>query len=160
MRISSRRLGEFLVARRVLSRDVLDELLAREKAEGTHLSTLLVEGRIVSEQDLTAAVASELGVPYVDVNERSILPDVWGIIPEDLARGYLAVALERRGDDLVIAMEDPGDERTVSGLEEVLGHRVLPAVAVRGDLVRLVDQMYGAAESDGWDESPAPVGAG
>src|SRR6188768_145200 len=127
MRISSRRLGDFLVARRVLSRDVLDELLARERAEGTHLSTLLVEGRIVSEQDLTAAVASELGVPYVDVNERSILPDVWGMIPEDLARRYLAVVLERRGDGLLVAMEDPGDDRTVALLEEVLAQPVLPA---------------------------------
>src|SRR5205085_1355684 len=77
---------------------------------------------------------------------------------EDLARGYLAVALERRGDGLVVAMEDPGDERTVAGLEEVLGHRVLPAVAVRGDLVRLVEQMYGNADDDdGWGDGEAPV---
>ena len=96
MRISSRRLGEFLVARRVLSRDVLDELLAREAAEGVHLSILLVRDELVSEQDLTAAVASELGVPFVDLAEQTILPDLWGLIPEDLARGYRAVALERR----------------------------------------------------------------
>ena len=70
MRISSRRLGEFLVTRRVLSRDVLDELLAREAAEGVHLSNLLVQGAIVSEQDLMAAVASELGVPYVSLKDR------------------------------------------------------------------------------------------
>ena len=40
MRIPSRRLGEFLVARRVLSRDVLEELLAREAAEGIHGLTI------------------------------------------------------------------------------------------------------------------------
>ena len=62
MRISSRRLGEFLVARRVLSRDALDELLAREEAEGVDLANLLVADELVGEQDLTAAVANELGV--------------------------------------------------------------------------------------------------
>lgn len=149
MRISSRRLGEFLVARRVLSRDVLDELLAREAADGVDLRNLLVVDEIVSEQDLMAAVASELGVPYVDLAERSILPDVWGLVPEALARGYLAVALERRADGVVVVMDDPSDEQVVSALEGDLGVTVLPAVAARDDLVRLIGQMYGAGPDPG-----------
>ncbi len=148
MRISSRRLGEFLVSRRVLSRDVLDELLAREERDGVHLSNLLVIDKIVSEQDLMAAVASELGVPYIDLTEISILPDVWGLVPEGLARQHLAVALERRPTGLFVVMEDPGDEITVSELEKVLGTPVLPAVAVRDDLLRIVDQIYGIAATD------------
>ena len=148
MQISSRRLGEFLVARRVLSRDVLDELLAREASEGVELSDLLVAGEVVSEQDLAAAVASELGVPYIDLAERSILPDVWGLVPEDLARGYLAVAVERRADGVVVAMDDPADEQVLAALEADLGTTIVPAVAVRDDLVRLIAQMYGPGRSD------------
>lgn len=137
------------MSRRVLSRDVLDELLAREAAEGVHLSNLLVQDHLVSEPDLMAAVASELGVPYVDVTERSILPDVWGLVPEDLARGYLAVALERRPDGILVVMEDPGDEAVVAALEADLAGPILPAVAVRGDLLRLIEQMYGpGADAD------------
>jgi len=155
MRISSRRLGEFLVARRVLSRDALDELLAREAAEGVDLRTLLVDGEVVSEQDLTAAVASELGVPYVDLAERSILSDVWGLVPEDLARGYLAVAVERRDGAVVVAMDDPSDEQVQAALESDLGTPIHCAMAVRDDLVRLVGQMYGPgadAEDGDWAE--------
>lgn len=159
MRISSRRLGEFLVSRRVLSRDVLDELLAREERDGVHLSNLLVIDKIVSEQDLMAAVASELGVPYIDLTEISILPDVWGLVPESLARQHLAVALERRPTGLLVVMEDPGDESTVSELEKELGTPVLPAVAVRDDLVRIIDQIYGIAAMDDLDGDGSPDGA-
>ncbi len=154
MRISSRRLGEFLVTRRVLSRDGLDELLAREAAGGVNLSTLLVQDDIVSEHDLVAAVASELGVPYVDLAERSILQDVWGLVPEDLARGYLAVALERRPEGVVVVMDDPSDEQVISALETDLVQTVIPAVTVRDDLVRLIAQMYGPGttpvDDGGW----------
>ncbi len=145
MRISSRRLGEFLVARRVLSRDALEELLAREAADGIHLTQLLTLEEVVSDHDLTAAVASELGVPFVDLAEQSILPDVWGLVPEDLARGYIAVALERRATGLVVVLEDPGDEQVISTLETDLGVPVIPVVAVRDDLLRLIEQMYGPA---------------
>ena len=157
MRISSRRLGEFLVARRVLSRDALDELLARESADGIDLSTLLEVEHIVSEHDLMAAVASELGVPFADLSEQSILPEIWGMVPEDLARGYLAVALERRPTGLVVAMDDPGDEQIVSALEADLGMTVLPAAAVREELQRLVEQMYGPGAEPARDQGPAPA---
>ena len=151
MRISSRRLGEFLVARRVLSRDALDELMAREEAEGVDLSTLLVGDELVSEHDLTAAVANELGYVFVDLAERSILPDVWGMVPEDLARGYLAVALERRDEGVVVAMDDPSDEQVLAALEADLGSTVHPVIAVRDELIRLIGQMYGPGHQEDGD---------
>ena len=121
------------------SRDVLEELLAREAADGVHLSHLLTRDEIVSDQDLTAAVASELGVPFVDLAEQSILPDVWGLVPEDLARGYLAVALERRPTVSSSSWRTPATTRWSAALEDDLGMPILPAVAVRDDLVRLVE---------------------
>lgn len=165
MHISSRRLGDFLVARRVLSRDSLDELLAREASEGTHLSHLLVEERLVGEHDLTAAVANELRVPFVDLADRSILADVWGLVPEDLARGYLAVAIERTPDGVLVAMQDPGDDAVVKALEQELASPILPAVATADDLLHLVEQIYGpadgapATDDAAWpaDDAPAPV---
>ncbi|MET0726677.1 MAG: PilT/PilU family type 4a pilus ATPase [Acidimicrobiales bacterium] len=160
MRISSRRLGEFLVSRRVLSRDALEELLAREAADGVHLSHLLALEEIVSAHDLIAGVASELGVPFVDLAEQSIVPEVWGHVPEDIARRYLAVALERRPSGLVVALEDPGDDHALAVLEKELGAPVLPAVAARNDLLRLIDEMYGADRAQGDDSkawADAPV---
>ena len=42
MQAASRRLGEFLVERKVLSRDVLEHMLERETNEGVPLSKLLI----------------------------------------------------------------------------------------------------------------------
>jgi twitching motility protein PilT len=142
MRISSRRLGEHLAQERVLSRDLLDELLAREAAEGVPLTTLLVQEGVVSERDLAAAVASELGVLLVDLAEQSIRSDVWRLLPAQLAERHLAVALERRPDGIVVAMDDPSDDETVREMAEVLGAPVVPALAPRDELIRLVAQMY------------------
>jgi twitching motility protein PilT len=149
MRIASRRLGEFLVERHVLSRDVLEALLGRESSEGMHLSELLVRERLVGEHDLVAAVASELGVPFVDLNERTILADVWQLVPEELARGYLAVAVERQPDGVLVAMEDPSDETLLTALADELGATVLPAVAVRSDLEQVIELVYGGDAGNG-----------
>jgi twitching motility protein PilT len=162
MRISSRNLGQFLVARRVLSRDDLDDLLAREATEGTHLSHLLLQGGVVGERDLMAAVANELGVPFVELAEQSILGDVWALLPEQVAREHVAVAVERRGDAVVVAMLDPGDEATVRAVADAVGGPVLPAVAVREELLELIAAMYGSGPGDprGGSGASAAVTAG
>src|SRR3546814_7003509 len=140
MRISSRRLGEFLVARRVLSRDTLEEMLAREPSGGLSFSDLLVREGVVGEVDITAALASEVGVDFIDLTERSILPDAWAAVPEDLARAHLAVALERTAEGVLVALADPSDDVAIAEIETGLGVPVLPAVAMRADLSALIGQ--------------------
>jgi twitching motility protein PilT len=162
MLLASRRLGDFLVDRKVLSRDALEGMLDREAREGVHLSRLLVTGGLVSEKDLVAAVADQIGVEFVDLAERSVPPDLDRLVPEDLARAYLAVAVERRGDSVVVAMEDPSDRPLVEAVASDVGRPVLPAIAVRHELARAVRSMYGPAgdadEDDALDRMAAMPG--
>jgi twitching motility protein PilT len=61
---ASRRLGELLVDRKVLSRDVLEDALLREALEGRPLAKLLVDDGLVGPGDVDAASAA---VAAVDV---------------------------------------------------------------------------------------------
>jgi twitching motility protein PilT len=152
MRIASRRLGEFLVDRRVLSRDILENLLAREAADGVPLPQLLLVERLVGESDLVAAIASELGVPFLDIADRTILSDAWRLLPEALVRRYSAVPVERGPEGVLVAMADPSDVDAVREISAALGAPVLPGVAVPSDLETVIEQMYG---SDGVEHAQA-----
>jgi twitching motility protein PilT len=154
----SRRLGEFLVDRKVLSRDDLEVMLDREEREGTPLPRLLAADGVVSEKDLMAAVAHQVGMPFVDLDETSIEPSVDRIIPADLARSTIAVAIEARGTELLVAMADPGDSAGVLALEEATGWKVLPAIAARDEVRRLLDAMYGRVASPSPNGGRAPRG--
>src|SRR4051794_22181716 len=113
MQAASRRLGEFLVERKVLSRDTLEQLLDREQAEGTPLSKLLLTEGLVGEKDLVAAVAAQVGLPFVDFAHTSVNPTLDRLVPVELARRHLAVAVDLDGSDLVVAMVDPSDHEAV-----------------------------------------------
>jgi len=141
----SRRLGEFLVDRKVLSRDTLEVMLDREEKEGTPLPRLLAADGLVSEKDLMAAVAHQVGMPFVDLEETSIDPSVDRLVPAELARASVAVAIEPHGSELLVAMADPGDSAAVLAIEEATGWKVAPAIAEREELRRLLDAMYGKA---------------
>jgi twitching motility protein PilT len=155
MQAASRRLGEFLVERKVLSRDTLEALLEREQREGVPLSKLLMSEGLVGEKDLVAAVAAQVGIRFLDFDHTAVNPTLDSMIPADLARTYLAVAVDLEGSDLLVAMVDPSDRAAVDEIEKATSWTVLPAIAVRSELERIVGAMYGPAAG-----APAGAGAG
>ena len=143
MQAASRRLGEFLVERKVLSRDTLESLLGREETEGVALSKLLLTEGLVGEKDLVAAVAAQVGLPFVDFAQTVVNPTLDRLIPAELARKHMAVAVDLDGSDLVVAMLDPSDHEAVDEIEKATSWSVRPAIAVRGELQKIVASMYG-----------------
>jgi len=143
----SRKLGELLVDGRLLSRDVLERLLDEEKETGRPLARLLVEGRHVSEMDVLKAVAERVNVPFLDLDDMVINPDLVKRIPAERARALLAVPMEGRGDRLLVAVADPFAAGLRETLEGLLGERVMFALATRGSVMRAIDLVYGGEEA-------------
>ena len=143
MQSPSRRLGEFLVERKVLSRDVLEDALTREERDGVPLAKLLIGEGLVGERDLVAGLAYQLGIPFLDFEQQPVNPQLERLIPADLARRHVAVAVSSDGSHLTVAMEDPSDAEAVAEIAEATGWSVLPVLAVRADLKRVIDWMYG-----------------
>ena len=139
----SRQLGELLVERKVLSRDILEVVLAREAREGTPLSAILTQEGLVSEKDLLAAVAQQVGVTFIDLAVTTIRPDLEEFLPAPVAREHVAVAVGRHGQRLVVAMENPGNQDAINELAAVTGMEVEPALAARGELLAALDAVYG-----------------
>ena len=140
----SRRLGELLVERKVLSREALEAALQREAAEGRSLPAILMGEGLVAEKDLLFAIAAQLGKPCVDLSAHVIPPELDRTVPAELAHRHLAVAVDYLGSDLLVAMENPGDEAALTALSAATGWGVVGAVAVRSELQRVVTAMYGA----------------
>jgi len=106
MQTASRKVGEFLVNRKVLSKDVLEYALRKETDTGVPLAKILSAEGLVSERDLVAAVADQLALPFWDPTTTPVSPLVDGVIPADVARKHMVVGLALEGDAL---RGHPGD---------------------------------------------------
>ncbi|MBW3537830.1 MAG: PilT/PilU family type 4a pilus ATPase [Actinobacteria bacterium] len=148
--LQSRKLGEALVERKVLSRDVLEELLDRESNEGVSLPKMLRAENHVGEKDMVAALAAMNGMRFVDFEQTVINPTLDRLIPPDLARKHSCVAVDVDGSDLLVAMANPAPQ-AVSEIQQATNWGIRPALASRGELQRVINAMYGVAE--------APAGA-
>jgi twitching motility protein PilT len=161
MQTASRKVGEFLVNRKVLSKDSLEYALQKEADSGVPLAKILSAEGLVSERDLVAAVADQLHLPFWDPAITPVSPLVDGVIPADVARKHMVVGLGLEGDALLIGTENPLDEATMNVVTQVTGWKVRPWLATRGDITGAIAAMYGpspsAASAAYGDETPNDV---
>ena len=138
----SRRLGEILVERHVLSRDALEAALDEAARSGTALPLLLIEQGSVSGKDLAAAVAGEAGVRFVDLTEAAVDPAAVRALPAEVAKRCLALGVAFDGPRIVVAFADPWDDEARAEVAAAAGVEVEAAVADAAELGRAIDSAY------------------
>jgi twitching motility protein PilT len=158
MQSPSRQLGEFLVARRVLSRETLEDALAREIDSGVSLAKILTSEGLVEERDLVAAIAAQLGYPFWESDRQPIQPGSDRLLPAEIARRRCVIVLAVERDRLMLAMEDPSDQATIDEVGAATGLAVTPVLAVRSDLLESLENLYPQAVPAGALPSVSMVG--
>ncbi|HWE56508.1 MAG TPA: PilT/PilU family type 4a pilus ATPase [Acidimicrobiales bacterium] len=148
---TSRSVGEFLVTRKVLSRDVLEQALITEAETGVPLAKLLSSEGLVAERDLVAAVADQLGLPMWDPDISPIPAILGGMLPVAMCQRYRAVAVGMNGNELTVAMENPMDQDAVKQISAETGWVVRPVLAAGSDVTLAVEVLYGV------ESAPTPV---
>jgi twitching motility protein PilT len=143
MQTASRKIGEFLVNRKVLSKDDLEYALRKEADSGVPLAKILSAEGLVSERDLVAAVADQLSIPFWDPTTTPVSPLVEGMIPAELAIKHMVVGVGVDGDALLVATDNPLDDGTMSVLSQATGWKARPCLATRADIAVALTATYG-----------------
>lgn len=146
MSTASRRLGELLVDRRLLSKDILESLLDREMQTGVPIAKLLIDGGHVREEDLLRAVADRVGMLFIDLDDALLDPEAVGLVEADAARQLMAMPVKMEDEKLVVAVADPFDPETHVRLEKLVGTGVTLALATRDAIQRAIDFVHGPEE--------------
>ena len=136
---SNRPLGEILVEQRLLTREQLQVALERQKETGQPIGRILIEMGAVEENQLVEAVAARIGVPYVDLANRRLDPDLVGLIPDAMARRLAAVPVDLDGMNMVVAMAEPTNVAAVREIAGATGFTVHAALAVRRHILSAID---------------------
>jgi twitching motility protein PilT len=142
---SSKAIGEFLVDRKVLSRDVLEHLLRQEAETGVPLAKIVSAENMVSERDLVAAVADQLGLPMWDPDTQPIPAILGGMLPVALCQKHRAVAVGMSGNELTVAMENPTDQAAVAEIGTETGWVIRPVLAAGTDVNLAIEVLYGVS---------------
>ncbi len=143
----SSRLGEILVKDSLISQDQLKHALDYQKKNGGRLGTCLVKMGLVSDEDITAVLSRQYGVPSINLKFYEVDSSVIKLVPQETAVRYQIVPLSRVGSTLTIAMTDPTNVFAMDDIKFMTGFNVEPVVASESAISEAIGKFYGAMET-------------
>ncbi|OGF69417.1 hypothetical protein A3H65_04215 [Candidatus Giovannonibacteria bacterium RIFCSPLOWO2_02_FULL_45_14] len=147
MKIETQRLKSFL-----LDAGLLDEksLAAAEKkvTKDKNLADILVAEGKISEDDLAKLHGYILGMPFVNLESEKIPEEILRIIPEPIARTHNIIAYKKTGNNLEVAMLDPGNLETIEFIKKTSNLKILPRIASIKSIKNALSQYRRSLEAE------------
>src|SRR3989442_14343 len=158
------RIGELLLKEKRITPEQLQQALAHQKANGGKLGFNLVKMGFVKDEEITALLSKQYGVPSINLTQFEIDPAVIKLIPADTAQKYQIVPLSRAGATLTIAMTDPTNVFAMDDIKFMTGYNVEPVVASETAVIEDIQRHYpasakAAAATGGGPGAGAPAAA-
>jgi type IV pilus assembly protein PilB len=109
--------AKFLAQNGFVPEQVVQQLETVRQKTGQDLTQLLIARNILQEEDATKAKAAFFNIPYVDLRQLQIPPQVTTLIPQESINFYNFVPFELKGNLLKVAITDPGNLSALQALE-------------------------------------------
>jgi type IV pilus assembly protein PilB len=154
------RIGELLLKEKLITPEQLQEALNYQRTSGGKLGANLVKLGFIKDEEITALLSKQYGVPSIALNQFEIDPAVIKLVPAETARKYQIVPLSRAGATLTIAMTDPTNVFAMDDVKFMTGYNVEPVVASETALLDAIDKYYGAGAAPVAKNAPVPTAPG
>ena len=109
-------LAGMLVEAGILSPDQVAKVQEIARRERQSLGHILVRDGLVLSRDMATLIALYLGLTMVDLRSETIDPKAIALVPEELARKHLVLAIKQQESHLSVAMTDPTDLQLIQDL--------------------------------------------
>ncbi len=136
------RIGELLLKEKLITPEQLQSALNQQKANGGKLGYNLVKMGFVKDEQITALLSKQYGVPAINLAQFKIDLTIVKLVPTETARKYQIIPLSRSGSTLTIAMTDPTNVFAMDDIKFMTGYTVEPVVASEVAITDAIEKYY------------------
>ena len=135
-------LGEILIKRGLIKSEQLNQALEIQKKEKGLIGEILLKLGFIEEIDIVVALIMQNNLQYVAINKYELNKDIVGLIPEEMARRFHTIALEKVGQTLSVVMEDPVNQDIRTNLEQTTQCKIAPLIATKSEIDKAINKWY------------------
>ncbi|MCF6323152.1 MAG: Flp pilus assembly complex ATPase component TadA [Gammaproteobacteria bacterium] len=141
------KLGEILINENLVNQEELKEALHDQKNERNKpLGKILIEKGVVSSEKIQTALAKKLGIPFVNLREFKVIPEVVRQVPASLAFQHKLIPLYLYNGKLVIALENPMDWEALDALRFHTNKYIEPVMALSNEITWALQCYYSTGD--------------
>jgi type IV pilus assembly protein PilB len=137
---TEQKVENFLVKKSGINPTQLKALKVKSNQDNVPFITLLINQKLITEENLTEAIANANTIPYVNLSEATISAQTLDLLPKDIAERFMAVPLGEIGNRLAVAMLDADNIQAVDFLASRVNRPVKVYLASEGGIKHIFKQ--------------------
>ena len=142
-RLITKQLGELLLEKGLINQAQLDKVVKVQKEKGGLIGQIFVALGYVKEEEIAQVLTVQYGFPYLPLESYDISEEMIKLIPENVARQYNLIAIDKIGTLLTISMSNPLNMQAVEDIEMLSGCKVQVFISTMTDITNAVGKYYG-----------------
>ncbi|ADH98951.1 GspE/PulE family protein [Salisediminibacterium selenitireducens] len=141
-----KRIGDLLVEAGLLTEQQVQDVL---KVKGSEkLGDALISRDYITENQLIEVLEFQLGIPHVHINQQPVDESVIRLIPRDFAARNEVFPIQKKNNQLQVAMSDPMDYVTLEDIRMSTGFEVDPVISGRREIQQAIERYYDDQDGD------------
>lgn len=141
-RVITKQLGELLIDRKIITPEQLNKALEYQKVNGGLIGEILVQLGFSKEEDIAQVLTAQYGFPYLPLANYDIDAEVIRIIPEQVARQFCLIPIDKIGNNLTVAMSNPLNGQAIEDVEMISKCVVQAFVSTTTDIRKAIERSY------------------
>ena len=146
MELKKVRLGDLLIAKKIITEAQLKVALSEQGKSGKKLGETLVELNYVSEEDILRVIAEQLGIVFDSIENYSVSSELKKLLPEQISRKYKVIPLKGDSQNLTLATNDPVNIDMLDELSRLTRKNITPVLLNTNDLFWGMEKIYGTED--------------
>jgi hypothetical protein len=140
----SKKIGDILIEKEILTPGLVDLGLDSQKFYGGRIGSMLVDLEALSERDLVEALCEQKGAKPAKAGQlKSVTKASLDLIPVKIAKRYQVIPMQRDNRRLAVAITDPNDLLALDELAFVTGCVIEPYLASERTILNALEKYYG-----------------
>jgi len=135
-------LGQVFVDLGIVTEEQLEEALEKQKEMGATLGAQLLKMELIQDGDLARALGTQLGMPFVDLDDLDMPAETMESISPSMAQVYKVIPISRENGVLNVAMAHPDNIQALDDLKFLLGEAEIRGVVSTPDAVDRAFEKY------------------
>ncbi|MCU1591081.1 MAG: Type secretion system protein GspE [Frankiales bacterium] len=135
-----KQLGDILLEGGHVTREQLANAVEEQRRLGRSLGRVLVDLGMLSEGQLVAALATQIGLKFVDLSDYPVDGSAVAKVPDAVCRRHNALPIGYEDGKLVVAMADPANVFAVDDIRSMTGMEVKAVVATKADVLAAINR--------------------
>jgi type IV pilus assembly protein PilB len=138
-----RKLGQILVDMGFITDEQLVLLVEEQKQQpGALIGKVAEEMALITDNQLAQALAEQMNMQVVTLEDNKIAPDILSKITESMAQLYRVIPVKFDGHTLTVATCDPQNLTTQDELRTFLGYDIQMAVCTEREIKQAIEKHY------------------